>query len=204
MSSVMSDRTLSWAALAGGFGWALLPVWETLSLPHGVGYLFHVLPLALIGFGLLLVRRLQAHGHSRAGGAGVLVSLVGVTLMTAGNAVEVTTLTMTGEENETGHLIFFLGLLLVLLPGSLLLGVALWRTHLIPHARLGGGLLATVLPLGILFGMLAGLVTDPEGDTAFWTAIATPYGLAWAVTGVGLVARTSAVSTSSPSSVAHR
>jgi len=81
------------------------------------------------------------------------------------------------SESAVVHSAFLIGFL-VLLVGSLLLGVALIRVRRDPPSRLGSLLFALALPLDILLTFLGGAVA-PGTDIGFWAAITVPYGSAW-------------------------
>ncbi len=80
---------------------------------------------------------------------------------------------------------FLIGFL-ILLVGSVLLGIAIFRTRSVPSLRLGGLLLVGALPLGILLAIILG-VTAPGTDLGFWAAITVPYGFAWLLLGYALI-----------------
>jgi hypothetical protein len=182
-----SLRTTATLAIVGGLSWALLPMWDALG---GNGFwklLFFAVPPLLIAAGLLGVHRFFRGTYGRAGRAGFLLSFSGLLLMAAGNAGEVASVAMSGKENEAAHLVFFLGFVLVAIPGAVLLGAALRRVE--PSGglvRTSALLLIVTLTLSILFGFVGSALADPESDTGFWLAIATPYGLTWALLGAGL------------------
>jgi hypothetical protein len=68
---------------------------------------------------------------------GLLLSLLALALKLVGNAVEVASLTFSGSESDIGHTMFLIGFL-VLLVGSVLLGIAIIRTQRTPSSRIGG------------------------------------------------------------------
>lgn len=112
------------------------------------------------------------------------MSFVALALMFFGNGVEAASLTFSGSESAVGHSAFLIGFL-VLLVGSVLLGVALIRARRDALSRLGGLLFALALPVGILFAFLGDAVA-PRTDIGFWAAITVPYGIAWVLLGYAL------------------
>ncbi len=159
------------------------------SLTHlaaaGVYWLMGVLALLLLVVGLAGLRALHGGAYGRLGNVGFLVSFLALALMFLGNAVEVASLTFGGTESSAGHSMFLIGFL-VLLAGSVLLGIAIVRTRRDSPSRLGGLLLIGALPLGILLAIVLG-VTAAGTDLGFWAAITVPYGVAWLVLGYALV-----------------
>jgi hypothetical protein len=183
--------------MLGGLSWALFPLATVLvsmddtqpgTLAHisaaAVYWLMGVLPLLLLLVGVVGLRVLHRGAYGRLGNIGLLVSLLALALMFVGNALEVASLTLTGSESNVGHSIFLMGFL-VLLVGSILLGIALVRTQHDPSSRMGGLLLVAALPLGILAGVVLG-ATAPRTDLGFWAAITVPYGVAWLLLGHAL------------------
>jgi hypothetical protein len=194
------------AGLVGGALWALLPVVftathledtqrGTLSFAAvAVAYwAVGVLPLLLLLAGLRGLRRELADGAGRLGAAGVVVSGVALLAMFLGNGTELSTLTFAGTESDLGHAVFLIGFL-VLVVGSLLLGIALLRSRRGSPTRWAGVLLVAMLPLGIGLAVVGGIVS-PTTDAGFWAAITVPYGVAWVLLGRALAAPTAAVAT---------
>ena len=76
----------------------------------------------------------------------------------------------------------------MLVLGSLVLGIAIYRASLIPHARAIGLWFA----LAVLFGFIVQIVLyetgipEPAEDFFFWVGLLAPYGLAWIVLGYSL------------------
>ena len=188
----------AWAGMLGGLMWALFPLATVLvslkntqpgSLAHlaaaGVYWLMAVLALLLLLVGLAGLRALHGPAYRRVGNVGFLASFIALALMLLGNAAEVASLTFSGTESSVGHSMFLIGFL-VLLVGSVLLGIAIVRTRSVPSVRLGGLLLVGALPLGILLAIILG-VTAPGTDLGFWAAITVPYGVAWLLVGYALI-----------------
>jgi hypothetical protein len=138
-----------------------------------------VLSLVLL---VVAVARLRATvGRGRLGTAGVVVSALALLAMVFGNGAELATLTVSGRESDLGHSAFLIGFL-VLVVGSLLLGIALLRGRREPLVRWGGALMAGMVPLGIGLGLALNAVA-PHTDLGFWAAITVPYGVAWVLLG---------------------
>ncbi len=90
-------------------------------------------------------------------------------------------ITTGGGESAAGHFAFLIGFL-VLIAGSVPLGVVVFRWAGDGLARTGGLLLALALPLGIGLGFL-GSVVAPGTDIGFWAAITAPTAVAWVLLG---------------------
>jgi hypothetical protein len=197
----MPSDLVRWGAYAGMLGgllWALFPLATVLvsmdstqpgTMAHigaaVVYWLMAVLPLLLLVVGLVGLRALHGRAYGRLGNVGFLASFLALTLMFLGNAVEVASLTFSGSDSSLGHSMFLIGLL-VLLVGSVLLGIAIIRTLRDPSSRVGGLLLIGALPLGILLGVVLGAIA-PTTDLGFWAAITVPYGVAWLLLGHALL-----------------
>lgn len=196
----MSSNFARWvgpAGMLGGVLWALFPLATALvsiedTRPGTPSYLatvalywlLAVLPLLLLLVGMMGLPPLLGGAYGRLRNVGFFVSSVALALMFAGNGVEVASLTFNGSESAVGHFTFLIGFL-VLLVGSVLLGVALVRMRRDPLSRLGGLLFALALPLGILLAVVGGTVA-PGTDIGFWAAITVPYGTAWVLLGYAL------------------
>lgn len=195
MTSVKVARGAT-AGLVGGAGWVLFP-WGTpfTEAEEGVPAAGEV--VSAIYFGLLLVApallllvglaALDAHhrGHyGRLGTAGALVTALGLGAMFTGLAWEMTTISASGETSAIGHAIWMPGFL-VLLPGSILLGAAVWRSGVLPRARLVGLLLVLVIPISIVVAIVGGMIFA-ESNTGFWLGLTLPYGLVWIVLAAAL------------------
>jgi len=115
-----------------------------------------------------------------------VVSGLGLLAMVLGNGTELATLTFSGRESDLGHSAFLIGFL-VLVVGSLLLGIALLRGRREPRVRWAGALMVGMVPLGIGLGVLLNVVA-PHTDLGFWAAITVPYGVAWVLLGRSLSA----------------
>jgi uncharacterized BrkB/YihY/UPF0761 family membrane protein len=192
MLSANFGRWGAHAAMLGGTLWALFPfgtpiasfeVHGTLAYPASVAYywLMAVVPLLLLLVGLAGIYDGQRRTHGLLGKVGFPASILALGLMLAGNAVEVASLTFRGSESDVGHSIFLVGFL-VLLVGSVLVGLAIWRARRDPPSRSASLLLIGALPLGILLAVVLGSLA-PHSDLGFWAAIAVPFGIAWVVLG---------------------
>lgn len=197
MSSANWIRWGGTAGIVGGLLWVLFPLSTALvslkdTQPGTLAYLataasywlMAVLPLLLLLVGLMGLRALFGGTYGRLGKVGFLVSFVALAFMFFGNGVEIASLTFSGSESAVGHSAFLIGFL-VLLVGSVLLGVALIRARHDSPSRLGGLLFALALPLGILLAILGDAVA-PSTDIGFWAAITVPYGVAWVLLGYAL------------------
>jgi hypothetical protein len=195
MTSTTTARGAT-AGMAGGVGWVLFP-WGTqfIGIEHDASAAGEMFAIAYYGLllvvpALLLLVGLQAlHAHHRGrygrlGSAGALVTGIGLGAMFTGLAVEMTTFTIAGEKSAIGHAIWMSGFLL-LLPGSVLLGAAVWRAGVLARARLVGLLLVLVIPISVAVAALGGMAF-PEGDTGFWLGLTLPYGLIWIVLATAL------------------
>ena len=182
------------AGLIGGALWALLPVAFTAAhiedTPRGtlsfaavaVSYwVVGVLSLLLLLVGLSGLRGALRDGAGRLGTAGIGVSAVALLAMFLGNGTEMATLTFAGTESDLGHTVFLIGFL-VLLVGSLLLGITLLRGRRDVLVRWAGVLMVAMLPVGIGLGIGLNAIA-PHSDLGFWAAITVAYGLAWVLLG---------------------
>jgi hypothetical protein len=194
----------AYAAMLGGLVWALFPLATVLvsmdstqpgSLSHIgaalVYWLMGVLPLLLLLIGLVGLHALHSGAYGRLGNVGFFVSFLALALMFLGNAVEVASVTLRGSESAVGHSMFLIGFL-ILLVGSVLLGIAIFRTRRDPSSRIGGLLLIAALPLGILLAVVLGAIA-PRTDLGFWAAITVPYGVAWLLLGQALMSASGTV-----------
>lgn len=143
------------AGLIGGAGWAIFP-WGTPFTEAAEGtvppvgevasavcfWLLLVVPALLLLLGLGALHAHHRPRYGRVGTAGAVLTGIGLGAMFTGLASEATTITLSGAESAVGHVIWMLGSLL-LLPGSILLGAAVWR------ARMAGGLLVSVIPAAV-------------------------------------------------------
>jgi len=123
-----------------------------------------VVPLLLLLIALSGLRAAFGGAYGRLGNAGFLVSFVELALAFAGNGVEFASLTFSGSESSLGHSLFLIGFLILLL-GSVLLGVAPVRTRRDAASRLAEVLLALALPLGILLAVVLGTLA-PRRSTS--------------------------------------
>ncbi len=190
--------------MLGGLLWALFPLATVIVSMKGtqpgtmahigaaaVYWLMAVLPLLLLLVGVVALRALPSAAYGRLGNIGSLLSLLALALMFVGNTVEVASLTFSGSESDIGHTIFLIGFV-VLLVGSVLLGIAIIRTQRNRSPRIGGLLLIGALPLGILLAVVLGAVA-PRTDLGFWAAITVPYGVGWVLLGNTLLSARGAV-----------
>jgi hypothetical protein len=181
------------AGLVGGALWALLPVVFLVHLEDtargslafvavaAAAWVVGALSLVLLLVAVARLRAGLADGGGRLGAVGLAVSGVALLAMVLGNATELATLTFSGNESDLGHSVFLIGLL-VLVVGSLLLGIALLRGRREPLVRWAGALMVGMVPLGIGLGVLLNAVA-PHTDLGFWAAITVPYGVAWILLG---------------------
>jgi hypothetical protein len=173
-------------AISGGGLWALLPATSLLPWPDIFGLLTYVLPVVLIALAVVGLHQRHTFADGRRVRIGFATTVLGLAMMGLGNAIEIVSLASIGRENAFGHLVFFGGYLLVMLPGAVLLGLALRNAGPLPVVRLVGVFLMLVLPVSILLGLLASLFAPPSGDIAFWVTMSTGYGLVWVLLGLSL------------------
>ena len=195
MATTAVQRTGT-AGLVGGALWALLPVVFMVHLEDTArgstafvavavaAWVVGALSLVLLLVAATRLRAGLADGGGRLGAVGVAVSGVALLAMVLGNGTELATLTFTGHESDLGHSVFLIGFL-VLVVGSLLLGIALLRGRRQPLVRWAGALMVGMVPLGIGLGVLLNAVA-PHTDLGFWAAITVPYGVAWVLLGRSL------------------
>jgi hypothetical protein len=182
------------AGLVGGALWALLPVAFTIVRTEDTArgtlsfaavaasyWIFGALSLLLLLVGLGGLRGALGDGAGRLGTVGIGVSAVALLAMFLGNGTEMATMTVAGTESDLGHTVFLLGFL-VLLVGSLLLGIALLRARREALVRWAAVLMVGMLPVGIGLGIGLDAVA-PHTDLGFWAAITVAYGLAWVLLG---------------------
>jgi hypothetical protein len=204
MSTTIATSRAGTAAVTGGVLWALQPAVFTAAhiedTQHGtlsfaavaIAYwAVGVVPLLLLLVGLSGLRRALGAAAGRTGTVGIVVSGLGLLAMFLGNGTEMATITVNGTESDLGHSVFLIGFL-VLVVGSLLLGIALLRSRRGSPTRWAGVLLVAMLPLGIGLAVLGGIVS-PSTDAGFWAAITVPYGVAWVLLGRTLTAPTATV-----------
>lgn len=212
----MSLNFVRWggtAGMVGGLLWALFPLstafvsfedTQTGTLAYFATaasyWLMAVLPLLLMVVGQMGLRAVYGRDFGRLGTAGVLVSSAALALMFVGNGVEVASLTFRGSESSVGHFGFLIGFL-VLLAGSVMLGIALIRIRRDSLSRLAGLLFVLALPLGIGLAFVVGAAA-PGTDVGFWAAITIPYGLAWLLLGYALSSSSRRMATGQPSRAA--
>lgn len=192
MSSASYVRWGALAAMVGGALWALFPFGTPIANIEEAGtpgyaasvaydWLMGVLPLLLLLVGLAMLYLSQRGIYGWLGKVGFPISILALGAMFAGNAIEVSTLTFLGSESAVGHFTFLIGFLILLI-GSVLVGLAIWRTRRDAPSRAGSLLLICALPLGILLAIVLGSLV-PKSDLGFWAAIAIPFGVAWLVLG---------------------
>jgi len=186
------------AGLVGGALWALLPVVFLVHLEDTArgslafvavavaAWVVGALSLVLLLVAVTRLRTGLADGGGRLGAVGVAVSALALLAMVLGNGTELATLTFSGNESDLGHSMFLIGFL-VLVAGSLLLGIALLRGRRQPLVRWAGALMLGMVPVGIGLGVVLNAVA-PHTDLGFWAAITVPYGVAWVLLGRSLSA----------------
>lgn len=148
MDTVVSRSAL--AGLVGGLGWVAFP-FGTLGRPDNdvsvtslvTDGLTMTVAAALIVIGLR-VRHRGAFG--RLGVVGTVLAALAVALMGGGFGVELVSLAIVGDTNSVGHAATLIGFLL-LLPGSVLLGIAVARAGVLRSARALGTAVALTVPL---------------------------------------------------------
>lgn len=184
------------AGLIGGAAWVLFP-WATPlaetedgSTPVlgdvGSGLYFALLlvvPVALLLMGLAGLHALHRDRYGRLGRVGAGITAVGLAGMLVGLGWEATTITATGEESTFGYAFWMIGFLL-LLPGSVVLGLAVRRARVLPGARAAGVALVLAIPVAIALSAVAGTVLP--GQTGFWVGLTVPYGLTWLLLATGM------------------
>lgn len=182
------------AGLLGGVGWALFP-WGTPFAEAeeggtpalgqaGAGIYFALLlvvPAALLLVGLTGLHAQHRGRYGRFGAVGAALTGVGLGGMVAGLGWETVTIGFTGAESAIGHAIWMIGFLL-LLPGSIVLGLAVRRARVLPRAGLAGVALMLVIPVAVAVAVVGGMVS-PDGNTGFWLGLTLPYGLVWVLLG---------------------
>lgn len=182
------------AGLAGGALWVAFPFGNLALDSHAPGAaglvwfaLTAVLGAALLVVGTVGLRARPRAAFGRLGGTGAALAALAVALMGAGLGVELVTLASSGELNAVGHAMTLVGFLL-LLPGSVLLGVAVRRARVLDGARAAGAALVLTVPLGIALAAGAGAlgIGGAESDFGFWLGLFAPYGIAWIVTALAL------------------
>jgi len=205
MSTTTTVERGAKAGMVGGALWLLLPAAMAVSLEDvesgTVSYvavaashwIFAVLPLALLLAGLAALRAVLSGRAGRAGTAGIAMSALGMVAMLVGNGIEVASITAGAGESAAGHFAFLIGFL-VLIAGSVPLGIVVFRRAGESLARIGGLLLALALPAGIGLGFL-GSVVSPGNDVGFWAAITTPTAVAWVLLGRSLTSAGSRLTT---------
>ncbi|MBA2693287.1 MAG: hypothetical protein H0U65_12505, partial [Rubrobacter sp.] len=166
MSSVNFGRWGALAAMVGGAMWALFPfgtplasIEETGTAAYAASVAYYgfmaVVPLLLLMVGLAGIHAARRGAYGRLGKVGFPVSILALGLMFIGNGVEVASLTFRGLESAVGHFAFLIGFLILLI-GSALVGLAVWRTRRDAPARFGSSLLMGALPLGIFLAVVLG------------------------------------------------
>lgn len=190
-------RLAGLAGVVGGMLWALWPVGTEVFFAESVrtdiqavaalAYaLFPLLPAVLIILGLAGLHQFHGSTYGRVGLLGVTVSAGAVAIMASGLALEGIDIFILGGTSLSGiaHGGFFLGFLVLLL-GSIALGIAVRRADRLLRARWLGLLLAVAIPAGIAMVILKESIapTPVDSDLWFWIAFTTAYGLAWVVLG---------------------
>jgi hypothetical protein len=196
----MSTTTVSRAAtagLTGGVLWALFPAVASVADMNDAEFgslafvavaasywIFGVLPPILLLVGLRGLRRALGADAGRVGGAGIVVSAVGLGAMALGMGIELASMSAGGGQVSLGYVLFVVGWL-VLVVGDVLLGIHLVRRRTDGLCRAAGLLLATALPVGIGITLLGSAVA-PSVDAWFWAANVVPTAIAWVLLGTWL------------------
>jgi hypothetical protein len=206
VSTITASRTTTsrsaTAAVVGGVLWALVPVVFDLAdaktTPRGsltyvavavVSWLCGAVSLALLLAGVAAVRSALGDRAGRLGATGTVVTGLGFLAMLAGMGTELTTITFTGNENDTGHTVFLLGFLVTIV-GEILLGSTVFRRRTDRLGRTAGLLMALALPVGVVLLLLVGFLF-PGTDAGFWAAFTVPTGIAWVLLGRSLASPSS-------------
>ncbi|WP_219420368.1 hypothetical protein [Pseudonocardia nigra] len=180
------------AGLVGGAAWVLFG-WGTPWAEVGDGatptigaaaaaawfWLLLVVPAALLLVALRSLHVRHRGRYGRLGTAGAAITGVGFAAMGVGTAWELVTITVAGVESAVGYAVHSLGFVL-LLPGTVLLGIAVWRAGVLSRAGLAGLALALTVPVGVGVAVLGALV-HPVDNTGYWLALTLPSGIAWLV-----------------------
>lgn len=170
-------RLAGLAGIVGGVLWALWPVGTEffftdsvrtdIQAVAAVAYaLFPLLPAMLIMFELAGLHQFHGRTYGRVGLLGVTVSGGVLALMASGLAIERIDIFVSGGTSLSGiaHGRFFLGFLVLLL-GSIVLGVAVWRADRLLRARWLGLLLAVAIPAGIVMVILKESIAPTPVDS---------------------------------------
>lgn len=182
------------AAMVGGTLWALLPAAFSIH-PSGGGivaaagvlvtFLFAVLPPALFLVALRGAWVALDPGPLRTSAAAICAP--GMTAVLLGMGTEAVTMTLAGQENDIGHVVF-LGGELVLVVGELLLGIAILRRRRDGLARAAATSFVLALPIGVGLAFLLNAVA-PRTDAGFWAAFTVATGIGWLLLGRALLPR---------------
>lgn len=181
--------------MVGGVLWAFWSVGTAFFLSGesvDVGGMLYgislLVPAVLILVAIKALHQYHAATYGRMGTVGSLISGLGVASMGVGLPIEAVALRVgLGTVSRVGHTGFLLGFFVLIL-GSLVLGIAIYRASLIPHARAVGLWLA----LAVLFGFVVQIVLyeagvpEPAEDFFFWVGLLAPFGLAWIGLGYSL------------------
>ena len=188
-----STRTPALAGVGGAL-WLLLPVaWAASELSEQEYGSLGFVAVAVSFWACLVLAPallaaaawgLRTPNAGRARTIGAVTAAAGLALIALGNAVEVGSMSLGGEEVPWGHAVFFVGFL-VSLVGGVVLGITLIRRRRDGLGRAAGWLLALALPLGVGIGYLGALVA-PDNDAGFWAAVSVPTGLAFLLLGRAL------------------
>lgn len=190
-----TDSRTALAGIAGGAGWLAFP-FGTLAVadthapgPAGLAWIAVTMTLgaALLVAGIVGLRARHRGTFGRLGVTGTVLTAIAVALMGGGLGTELVTLAVADQLNDIGHAATMIGFLL-LLPGSILLGIAVAKARVLASARALGTALALTVPVGIGLAALAGMlgIGGAESDFGFWLGLTAPTGLAWILLGSAL------------------
>ncbi len=184
MASSALVRTGRLAAVLGGTLWALWYVGAFLVRNGAYETYNRLMPavLVLLAVGLLAFYAAQSAGHGWVGRAGLVVALVGLVVMIAGNVVEFWAF---NEEaygpdslRNSAWMAFGLGMFTFYV-GTVLFGIDTLRARMLP--RSGVLLLMIWFPAGMVVSGLLQLVGVPE--TLAFSGLTGLLGIGWVVLG---------------------
>ena len=181
-------------AVLGGTLWTLWYVGG--SLVGGEGYQAYnrLMPLVLVllAVGMLAFHAVQEGRHGPVGTAGLVVALVGLAVMIAGNVAEFWAFSEEAYGPSTlrdnAWMLFGLGMVAFYV-GTVLFGIGTLRARALP--RLGALLLLVWFPLGFVVSGLLQLVGVPEGLAS--SGMTGLLGAGWVVLGYAVWSQRGAV-----------